>query len=202
MDFPYPVLQPVYHPEAFDCQGQSVQVYDFVRVVKLPDWYLENRDDEGRCLREIFSAHTNCLGMIRYSLWQHSDGVRRWFGVNKLFVTSVVSSRDDRIVALDVVLNGECVERIAPNFVLSTLFANYGQTEFPSPNVHNPHDGLEIGAIVPGTGRVVCWPIGRDSPTYEIIGTILETPIESLVSAHEAVLDSLCAAYRIAKGDA
>jgi hypothetical protein len=198
MEFPYPVLQPFFHPEAFDCRGQNLQVFDFVRVVKIPDWYLSDQGGEGRSLGESHSAHTNCFGMIKYSLWQHSDGMKRWFGVNKVFVVSVISCEADRITAIDFALTGECVERISPNFVLSTLFINYDWTEFPSHDQQNPYgNDKEIGAIRPGTGRARCWPIAGGSPTYELIKMLLETPTEALIAAHEAALEKIAVAKRI-----
>jgi hypothetical protein len=187
-----PILQPPFHPEAFDCRSQNLQAFDFVRVVKIPDWYLNEPGDEGQGLRDIFLSYKDRYGMIKYSIRADADGILRWFGENRLFTVDVIKFAKDEVVTFSFTMSGECVERIPYNFVLSTLFTNYDWPDHQWVKLIRYYQNDEfMGDLRSGFEQSLQWPKAGVSPYFGLTREILEMPNEALVAAHEAALDKL-----------
>jgi hypothetical protein len=138
----------------FDRNGQRLRVYDLVRVVDIPPWYLN--EPNAPDLRRIFMTYKDCYGLITYNNWIDTDGVKRWFGTNNMFMVDVIKDVDNIINKYQFGLSGHYVERIPFNPSIMSLFVSYEYgafsnfneetvQKFTSPEVkQDPHSLQEI----------------------------------------------------------
>lgn len=123
-----PTLQSPYQANALDHLGNQIYVYDLIKVIKIPDFYLNEPVEKNSNLIEILNSYVGCYGLVKYNKMLNTDNVIRWLDKNNMFLVDVIKCADDCINVFDFCLPFDCVEKVEFNFLLYSVFSDF---QFP-----------------------------------------------------------------------
>ena len=162
-----------------DCQGSTLGAYDIVRLLRLPDWEWSAADSEET--KAAFQDHKPCYGFITYALRPDHDGWRRWHGPDSHIFIEVVKITGLVATAYGFVVPSSYVERLPYNSIIMNIFANY-DWQIGWDTDYKPED---IQKWTPHPPEALEAAVTSETKAFEVIKTILHTPYEKLLAAHD-----------------